>query len=133
MADTNVLVRAVVSIPGPPNVICTLLRPLINILFLLVTYGYTIIKNKKRIPKEMTVITFTSPIWLLSRISAMEHEKGLDWKVQAATSLEGPGCFLLGRALYGEVVGKLVNAPPCFGVALMRNFGGPGHKTSSNN
>ena len=46
-------------ISGTPD--CNLLRPPIKILFLLVPYGYIIIKIKKRIPKEMT-----AEFWKLS-------------------------------------------------------------------
>ena len=40
---------------GDHGRICNLLRPLIKILFLLVPYGYIVLKIK-RIPKEMTGI-----------------------------------------------------------------------------
>ena len=45
------------SLKGGPTTLpcyCNLLKPRINILFLMVPYGYSIIKIKKTIPKEMT-------------------------------------------------------------------------------
>ena len=37
------------------KITCYVLRPLIKTLFLWAPYGYIKLKNKKRIPKEMTV------------------------------------------------------------------------------